>query len=108
MADLLEQQLLHDEIKFVNRLIQLCIKEQQRDGDTLHIDLWKKSVCINFLLIYYPDCFSLQAMKDITGIPSPQIVDSFLQSLQDGGMITKPSLVEIPAVHSITHLNFDL
>ncbi|XP_019855372.1 PREDICTED: uncharacterized protein LOC100639594 [Amphimedon queenslandica] len=82
LADLLEQQLLHDEIKFVNRLIQLCIKEQQRDGETLHIDLWKKS-----------------SMKDITGIPSPQIVDSFLQSLQDGGMITKPSLVEIPAAH---------
>lgn len=46
LRDLLDQQFLQDEIRFVNRLLQLSIQEYQRDADTLPLDLWKKAVSI--------------------------------------------------------------
>lgn len=46
LRDLLGQQFLQDEIRFVNHLLQLSIQEYQRDTDTLPLDLWKKAVSI--------------------------------------------------------------
>ena len=57
LRDILDQQFLQDEIRFVNRLLQLTIQEYQRDTDTLPLDLWKKAVSIInvsfFIIIFY-------------------------------------------------------
>ena len=88
-------------------MIQLCIKEQQRDGESLPIDLWKRSVSILLfyllvLTLFFTLSLFLQSMKDIPGVPSPHIVEDFIQSLKNGGMSTKTpsnkSIMEIPQV----------
>ena len=99
-------------------MIQLCIKEQQRDGESLPIDLWKRSVSILLLYLlvltlFFTLSLFLQSMKDIPGVPSPHIVEDFIQSLKNGGMSTKTpsnkSIVEIPQVLTVfvCTLNFD-
>jgi hypothetical protein len=84
LNDLLNQQYLHDEIRHTNHLIQLSIKEQQRDVESLPIDLWKQS-----------------SMKDIPGVPQPHMIDDFLSDLLQQNMSKSDYMIEI----SLEHLN---